>query len=127
MSEGQFIRRLTDKVISEGQLRLADANFQPSRQDLFELVKYYYRCIAERHLDWFLYGQAGGHNYEMWAWSRILLIEKSAGEEAVAKALEEVDREKERQLGPDLWEIFMTGTEEQWADVREKSWKALNG
>jgi hypothetical protein len=91
--------------------------------ELIERCKYHYRKVTDRQLTCRLEGCSDSISaaHEVWAWDRINLIEEIVGKEAVEKALAEVDKETEKQLGPRTWSLLLQSTGAQRAELSQKS------
>lgn len=94
--------------------------FAPEHEELLAIVRFWADVSLNRHLDWFLYGQAGGWNREMHALYRIEKLEEVLGKEAVDQQFKIVHKAAAAQLGPRLWDIFLNGNDEQRQAVRDE-------
>lgn len=98
--------------------------YVPTRHELTQLVKYWYGRFLDEEWWFFVTGVSGGRWIQLkhYAMRRIGLAAAALGEQAVDKAIEGVREEfKSKVSDARLWQIFETGTDEQWAAVREES------
>ena len=96
--------------------------FDPTRHELIQLVKYWAEVAFRIEYEWFLTGCTGSTEMRLkpFAWNRIGRIAEHLGDEEVKKVLHEVYDEFEKKQDKRLWDIWLNGTKEQWDAVRDK-------
>ncbi len=122
MFEGYYV----DEVNGAGAEEVA--GYVPTRHELVQLVKYWYGRLLDD--DWFrfLYGGPDSREFRIARFGprRIRRAAAAIGEEAINQTIKEVREEfKAKVNDADLWDIFENGTAEQWAAVRDESWREI--
>jgi len=105
------------------------ASYVPTRHEVVELVKYWYRRVLENSWFFFIFGGTGSSGWRVneFAERRIGRAAAAIGEEAVDAAVTEVREEFRTKVVKDdrLWEVFEHGTAEQWDAVLEETHRKM--
>ena len=102
--------------------------YVPTRHELLQLVKYWYGRVLDNDFFQFQYGGSASNEFRIgrFAPRRIRRAAAAIGQEAVDQAIKEVrDEFKSKLNDPRLWNIFESGTSEQWKAVRDESWREI--
>jgi hypothetical protein len=96
-------------------------SFVPTRYELIQLVKHWATIIMGYQFDKFVYqqGSPNGSRRAVFADRRIDRIATVLGEEAVEKAINEVEEEFIKTVSPRAWLIFTNGIKEERSRIRE--------
>jgi hypothetical protein len=96
-------------------------SFVPTRYELIQLVKHWATIIKGYRFDEFVYQQESlsGNRRACFAVRRIDRIATVLGEEAVEKAINEVEEEFIKTVSPRAWLIFKNGIEEERSRIQE--------
>lgn len=96
--------------------------FTPTRNELIELVKYWYGVLLDNRYFSFLYAQSGSREIREnpYAQRRIDRLAEALGHEDVDKAIAETEAEFSENLNPEHWEIFKHGDKAQWAAFQDQ-------
>lgn len=97
--------------------------FVPTQHELLELVRYWARVAIEIDWDWFVAATFGSEDIrlEPFAWSRIVRIGDLLGKAPVKTVVDEVYADfGERFVDKTYWNIYLHGTEEERAAVRNE-------
>jgi len=115
----QFTIGYVDEVNGAGGQEIPQ--FVPTRNELVELLKYWTRVSIDHRYLYFLYRQycSSGSRRQDFAERRMARIEKLLGEEAT-KVIDGVIAEFGKTEDARLWNIFMNGTAEDWALVKQE-------
>ena len=102
--------------------------FTPTRDELIQLVKYWYEVLLDNRYFYFLYGQTGSQEIRenSFAQARIARLETALGRKDIDKAIAEMEAEFSKNLNPEHWEIFLHGDEAQWAAVQDQIQRELD-
>ena len=91
------------------------ASYIATRDEIFQLVKCWYRRIVDGALCFFFCG-VPDPDAKRYCWSRISRADAAIGKEAVDAAIGEAREECKRKFNNDrVWEILWNGTEEEKA------------
>ena len=99
--------------------------YVPTRHEVLQLVKYWYRRFLENRWDYFVYGGEGSTEIRVnpFARRRIARAYAAIGKEAADQAIEEAHEDTMRVIEEWLNEIFENGTREQWDEVGVEEWR----
>jgi hypothetical protein len=96
--------------------------FIPTRHELIQLMKYWYRRSLE--IEWFYFltsrGGSAAIPLRTYAKRRIARIAKLVGKKEVDDAIEEVRNKRKATVDARLWDIFEHGDRKQWNAVRKE-------
>jgi len=120
----KFVVGSVDEVNGRGGEEIKD--YDPTRNELLQLVKYWYEEFLS--LKWSFFETSGTGSFELrrehFAKRRINRIATAIGNEAVNQAIEEVHAKCKARVNDDrLWEIFENGDAKQWEAVQDE-WMA---
>jgi hypothetical protein len=103
------------------------AAYVPTRHEVVELVKYWYRRALDNSWFFFICGDTGSSEWrvEEFARRRVDRAETAIGRESVDAAIGEAREEFRTKVVKDdrLWEIYENGTEEQWQAVWDETYR----
>ena len=127
VGNGRYVVGYVDEVNGPGAAEVAV--YVPTRHEVTELVKYWYRRVLDNSWCFFVYGGTGSSEWRIktFAGRRLDRAEVAIGKEAVDAAIKEAREEFRTKVVKDdrLWDIFEHGTEEQWDAVRNESWREI--
>ena len=109
-----------DMIVGEGGLEVPE--FVVTKQELLELARYWATEITERDFTFFLYGSTGSSEVhsQVFAHRRLNRIRNLIGQDEVAKAFTQAELDFAKRVDQHAWQIFMTGTETEQEDFRNK-------
>ena len=97
------------------------AAYVPTRHEVVELVKYWYRRVLDNSCFFFIFGGTGSSEWRVSAFAdrRFNRAEAAIGRESVDAAIEEAIEAFRTKVVKDdrLWHIFENGPQEQWDAV----------
>jgi hypothetical protein len=118
--DGRVVIGYVDEVNGAGAAEAA--SYVPTRHEVAELVKYWYRRVLDNSWFFFICGGTGSSEWRARAFAgrRFDRAEAAIGRESVDAAIKEVHEEFRAKVVKDdrLWDIFEHGTEEQWEEVQ---------
>jgi hypothetical protein len=114
-----------DEVNGTGATEVPD--FNPTRPELIQLVKYWKKSALDSEYSVFLTGQIGSTDMRMqpFAYRRIARIADLIGEDEIRKVVQEAENEFGRSADPKAWDIFLHGTSEQWDEMPEEFYRGF--
>jgi len=124
-SDPQFKGYYVDEVNGAGAEEVP--NYVPTKHELLQLVRYWYRRILENDFFRFQYGGSDSKELRIGRFApRRIRRAAAIGQEAVDQAIEAVRAQFKAKVGDDqLWNVFENGTNEQWQAVRDQSWREV--
>lgn len=121
----KFIVGFVDEVNGAGTQEVP--TYDPTRREILELVKYWYCKILNNHWFFFILGGTGSSEARLNAFARRRIDRAAAaiGQEAVDNAIKEVREDFRSKVvkDDDLWRIFENGTQEQWDEVLDNTYR----
>jgi len=122
VGNGRYVVGYVDEV--NGPEAAEVAAYVPTRHEVVELVKYWYRRVLDNSWFFFVCGGTGSSEWRLKAFAgrRFDRAEAAIGKEAVDAAIQDAREEFRRDVVKDdrLWNIYEHGTEEQWEAVRDE-------
>ena len=102
-------------------------DFNPTREELIQIIKYWAEEILRMDYESFLDGCWCGSqtHLQIFGVHQINRIKEVLGKEAVKQAISETNTKFAEAQDKRLWDIFVNGTKEQWDAVQEETHKAL--
>ena len=103
------------------------ADYNPTREEFIQIVKYWAQEVLEVQYFQFGTGQYCGRDSRLirFARERCDRIAEVLGQEAVYQAIDEVYAKFGEKQDQTIWNIFLNGTKEQWDAVQMETHKAL--
>ena len=100
--------------------------FRPTRYELRELARLWYRKRLDLEIDFFLYGQSGSTEWResVYADRRLERIASVIGDDAVGEIVQELEEAEKKRLGDELWDAFASGDPDRWQKVQQQVWAA---
>jgi hypothetical protein len=101
--------------------------YRPIRSELKVLAAHWAQARLDVQLDWFYYQMVSSdwNRRADEACRRLAKIARSAGEDLVRAAVAEVEAKAKHSMGPEMWEIFMSGSKAEREGVSEDIWSEL--
>lgn len=96
--------------------------YVPTRHELRQMVREWYKTALDIRLSRFLYDISGSVEIrlEPYANKRLNQLEEVLGRNEVERIVESVNADAERRTGKERWRIFTSGTPQEWAQVRQE-------
>ena len=114
-----------DEVNGAGAAEAAE--YVPTRHEVVERVKYWYRRVLDNSCFFFIFGGTGSSEWrvEAFAGRRVDRAQAAIGRESVDAAIDEVREEFRTKVAKDdrLWDIFENGTDEEWQAVWDETYR----
>lgn len=102
--------------------------FKPTRYELQELARVWYRSYLHDDLEYFFLGQMGSGQmrWQPYAMRRIERIQSIIGEKALKEVFDSVEEEEHKKVGDRYWNIYKHGSAKEWAEVQEEIERKLD-
>ena len=103
-------------------------DFTPTRHELIQLVKYWAEVEIDLSYFMFVHNTTGSDwlRKRSFAGHRIGRIAKIIGKDEVNKAVDEVYAKFGEKQDKRYWDIFTSGTSEQWDEIQEEVHRSLS-